>query len=179
MPLSFKYYFTLTPSFNANATLFDHDTSGQENVVRYNYDLSANLASTLYGTFPLKIGSLREIKHTVAPRVSLTWAPAFDDALRFKNVPGVSSGGSESERLNMGFTLDNTFYARVKKDDDLKKIRLFTIQSKRATISNPKTANYRILQAACLLHRFRTLNCLFPPRIRFTGSQRMNRPDST
>ncbi len=129
MPLRWKSYFTLTPNFNIDVNIYDEDTAGNAMPVLTKWDAGANLSTTMYGTFPTRIGPLQELKHIVTPGVSYSYTPAVDDAGRFPSFLG--STGGNTDRQSASFSLNNTFYARYKSKDteELKKLSLFSLKS--------------------------------------------------
>ena len=92
-------------------------------------------ASTdLYGTFPLRVGPLDGLRHTLRPSVSLSLAPGYDGGLfdYFRTVPDTltaagqpirypivagASGISDRPRRTSTFALANVFESRIAKVD--------------------------------------------------------------
>ncbi len=119
---------------------------------QFNVGVSAN--TTIYGLFPVKLGSYEGLRHTVRPRLGFSYRPDFGsdawgytrplidedgqavvDTLstgiiprRYSIVPGVQSGLQKS----LSFGLDNTFETkRVQIDstgsDQTRVLKLFTL----------------------------------------------------
>ena len=89
--------------------------------------LTASASTEVYGTFPLRIGSLDGLRHTVSPRVSFNLQPDYAAAgfvrevqvdsagstRRYSIVPGLPTTATRS----MTFDIGNTFVGRVVRTD--------------------------------------------------------------
>ncbi|MFP4460402.1 MAG: putative LPS assembly protein LptD [Candidatus Zixiibacteriota bacterium] len=120
-------YFTFTPQTSARLTAFDEDNYGEKYPVRFTYDAGAGLSTNLYGTIPFRIGALRELKHVFSPKFNYSWSPKFENLDKYPSLMG--SAGSSQERMDLRISANNNFSLRYKKDDEMKKIRLFTLSS--------------------------------------------------
>jgi len=89
--------------------------------------MSTDLATNLYGNFPIKIGRMTGLKHTLNPKLTFSWIPEYDKYGLFKSFSGIGSAGSRYERMTMGINLNNSFSLKYMKDDDEKKINLFNL----------------------------------------------------
>ena len=90
----------------------------------WNAQMGANTA--LYGTFP-GIGPVEAIRHVFRPRAQFTYSPEFTglsyvdtSGQRRNRYPGVSA----SENRSMSLSLDNTFQAKVRSGDEVKRLEL-------------------------------------------------------
>ena len=127
--------------FNSNTGKVGIDTlSGFDRFMTYN--LGASLGTTIYGTFRFgKNAKIQAIRHVMRPSVSYGYNPSFDqyydyyisDAYgnrsqytRFEG--GIYGTPSLGESQSIGFSLANTFEAKVKQKDstdaELKKVML-------------------------------------------------------
>ena len=127
--------------FNSNTGKVGIDTlSGFDRFMTYN--LGASLGTTIYGTFRFgKNAKIQAIRHVMRPSVSYGYNPSFDqyydyyisDAYgnrsqytRFEG--GIYGTPSLGESQSIGFSLANTFEAKVKQKDstdvDTKKVML-------------------------------------------------------
>ncbi len=127
--------------FNSNTGKVGIDTlSGFDRFMTYN--LGASLGTTIYGTFRFgKNAKIQAIRHVIRPSVSYGYNPSFDQYYDYyiSDAYGNSSqytrfeGGiygtpSLGESQSIGFSLANTFEAKVKQKDstdaDPKKVML-------------------------------------------------------
>ena len=116
--------------FNSNTGKVGIDTlSGFDRFMTYN--LGASLGTTIYGTFRFgKNAKIQAIRHVIRPSVSYGYNPSFDqyydyyisDAYgnrsqytRFEG--GIYGTPSLGESQSIGFSLANTFEAKVKQKD--------------------------------------------------------------
>ena len=116
--------------FNSNTGKVGIDTlSGFDHFMTYN--LGASLGTTIYGTFRFgKNAKIQAIRHVIRPSVSYGYNPSFDqyydyyisDAYgnrsqytRFEG--GIYGTPSLGESQSIGFSLANTFEAKVKQKD--------------------------------------------------------------
>ena len=89
--------------------------------------LSVSASSEFYGTFPVRVGSLDGIRHTVSPRMSLSYQPDYADfgfvrevqidsvgnTRRYAIVPGIPTTSTRT----LGFDVGNAFVARTVRVD--------------------------------------------------------------
>jgi len=156
--------FNVTPSFNlTDRTYFSKqkkswDTATQKEVTDtitgfynvYNWDLSLNMSTKLYGFWvpsrKLFGDKIQAIRHVLTPQVSLSYAPDFGDyrygyyttyqktdadgnvsLVEYSPYYGVNSPPSKGMRGSVNFDLSNNLEMKVKSDDDstgFKKISL-------------------------------------------------------
>ena len=99
------------------------------------YNLGASLGTTIYGTFRFgKNAKLQAIRHVMRPSVSYGYTPSFDqyydyyiadaygtqhEYTRFEN--GIYGTPGLNESQSIGFSLANTFEAKVKQKDSTAK----------------------------------------------------------
>lgn len=99
------------------------------------YNFSSSVGTTIYGTFNFKENSkIQTIRHVMRPSVSYTHTPSFDqyfdtytidatgrqvDFSRFDG--GIFGAPSNNMSNNMGFSISNTFEAKVTEKDSTKK----------------------------------------------------------
>lgn len=92
------------------------------------YDARIDANTTIYGTFPLRVGPLRGLRHVLRPSVGFTYAPDFysdrwgytetylnreGERERYGLVPGVPS----TERRSLSFALENVFQSKLVRED--------------------------------------------------------------
>lgn len=107
---------------------------------RHTGALSLSAQTNIYGLFPVRIGSIEAIRHTIKPSISYTYAPDFskpflgvdlgyfqqdsEDEL-FDRFSGSAIGGtSSSERQALSFGLTNLFQAKREVDGKDEKFTL-------------------------------------------------------
>ena len=129
------FFLTLTPSFTYNEDWFSRTrhTFVEDSTVQsefdpgffalrqFNFSLQSN--TTLYGTFPFRIGAFQGLRHVFQPSLSYTYHPDFGadtwgytdtytalggNAVRYARAPGVQIGEQQSLSLN----IDNTFQTK-------------------------------------------------------------------
>ncbi|NQV49688.1 MAG: hypothetical protein HQ507_04295 [Candidatus Marinimicrobia bacterium] len=100
---------------------------------RGTFSTSASLNTKLYGIFPLHIGPLQAVRHTLTPSISLSYAPDFSTDFwgyvetltdtagvehQFDRFAGSDLGAtSKSEALNLSYSLDNVFDYKLFRND--------------------------------------------------------------
>ena len=133
-----KYF---DPQVDTSGVLIDKDeVAGFRARHTASFSLSAN--TKLYGLFPVRIGSLRSIRHTVTPSIGFSFRPDYSKPLfgydfgyfkrlsdsegnevLFDHFSGTQIGAtSKSEQRNLNISLKNVFQAKVKQGDTEKKI---------------------------------------------------------
>ncbi|ERP31711.1 putative LPS assembly protein LptD [Chitinivibrio alkaliphilus] len=72
--------------------------------------------TNIYGIFPLKVGPITGIRHTITPRVGYTIVPEEINTFRY---PGILPSARATDRQqNLTFSLDNNFDARIQQNKD-------------------------------------------------------------
>ena len=125
----FKYY---DPILNENElALLDSSTGDLQThevegfIRRGTFSTSASLNTKLYGIFPLKVGPLQAIRHTLTPSISMSYTPDFSTDFwgyttsitdtsgaiqRYDRFAGSDLGATpSSEALRMSYRLNNVF----------------------------------------------------------------------
>ncbi|RZJ66260.1 MAG: LPS-assembly protein LptD [Flavobacterium sp.] len=123
---------TIERRFDANLDRADTiDVKGFDSFRTYNF--TSNIGTTIYGTFNFgENKKLQAIRHVMRPSIGYSYTPGFDryyeryalDATgttfaeysRFQN--GVFSAPGRNNANNIGLSLNNTFEAKVRNDDD-------------------------------------------------------------
>ncbi|MEM0961314.1 MAG: putative LPS assembly protein LptD [Bacteroidota bacterium] len=113
-------------TFNADSARVESRTVPGFTAVRQ-LQLSASASTEFYGTFPVRVGSLDGIRHTVSPRVSLNFEPDYADfgfvrevqadtvgtIQRYPIVPRIPTTTTRS----LSFSVNNAFVARTVRTD--------------------------------------------------------------
>lgn len=149
-PMKILKYINFTPSVNYTEIWQDKVwdqiySEGQvltiekdEFAARRTFNASLGIRTTFYGVFPLKIGSMRSVRHKVDPSVSLAFQPDFSDEFwgytatyedssgnvikydRFGN--SIYGGTPTGQRASLNFGLTNLFQAKfIENGNELKK----------------------------------------------------------
>jgi lipopolysaccharide assembly outer membrane protein LptD (OstA) len=83
------------------------------------WNAGVSISTNLYGIFPVKVGRMQGIRHTVSPTVGYTYTPKKDLDVVFMNVDGVSSPYGTKQRQVVNFGLNNLFETKFSpKDSD-------------------------------------------------------------
>ena len=101
------------------------------------WNTSVSLTTKLYGLFPISIGKLDALRHVLTPSLSFSWSPDFTDenspyiqtfadtSITHDYFYGTLAGAtpsSESKSVGIGFS--NMFQAKIKNEEDYKKVDL-------------------------------------------------------
>ncbi len=134
-----RFNLSLSPSLTYTETWTDEQTvqtfedgavtqrteSGFTAVRRFVASTSAS--TELYGTFPIRFGALEGIRHTVSPRVSMSFEPDYLDLGFVREVQVDSLGTTRRYAISptiptdptaeLGFSINNAFVARTVRTD--------------------------------------------------------------
>ena len=127
------YLKTIEKKYNALTNVVNNiDRNGFDAFRTYNF--SSSLGTTIYGTFNIsKTKKLQAIRHVMRPAVSYGYTPSFEkyydtyaadgsgrmaEYNRFEN--GIFGGPGKTNSNNLGFSLSNTFEAKVRDKDSTK-----------------------------------------------------------
>ncbi|MBN2424178.1 MAG: LPS-assembly protein LptD [Calditrichaceae bacterium] len=144
-------YINVTPSFNYREDWVSEITKGQFNpqtskveteqqkefAARRTFNFNVAAKTTLYGLFPINIGSLSVIRHKVDPSITFSAAPDFTDSYygyvytvldsagrpvkidKFSKSP--FGGTSSSDRQSMSISLGNLFQGKFLQEEGQEK----------------------------------------------------------
>ncbi len=128
------YIKTIRKTFDTNkATAVDTDVNGFD--LFRTYSMSTSLGTTVYGTFDFgKKHNIQSIRHVMRPSLSYSYTPSFakyydtydsdgsgtirKDYTRFEK--GIFGQPGKNMSNNIGFSLSNTFEAKIKDQDSTK-----------------------------------------------------------
>lgn len=86
------------------------------------FSTSAALSQTFYGLFNPSIGPLQALRHVLKPNISFNYQASRADT---GGVLGFGGDGSElKHRRTLDLRLDNTFWAKILRDEEEHKVRL-------------------------------------------------------
>ena len=86
------------------------------------FSTRASLSQTFYGLFNPSIGPLQALRHVLKPNVSFSYQASRADTGGVLGFGGDGSPLKHQRRLN--FRLDNTFWAKILRDEEEHKVRL-------------------------------------------------------
>ncbi|WP_412063288.1 putative LPS assembly protein LptD [Rubrivirga sp. IMCC45206] len=69
---------------------------------------SASASTELYGTFPIRVGALDGVRHTLTPSVSMSFEPDYEAFGYVREVQSDSLGGTERYAINPSIPIDPT-----------------------------------------------------------------------
>ncbi len=105
-------YFDFQQSFNYNEIWEDKDKNNKKIVRGYDYNLSTNLSTNIYGVFSFPKSRLKAIRHIITPKLTYTMHPDFTKNDRFYNFSSISiSKAKRSEKITLALT--NKLQAKV------------------------------------------------------------------
>jgi hypothetical protein len=158
---------------------FTHTDTVNSPKVATTYNLSASLTTMFYGNYRFKSKHVKQIRHVITPAINLTYAPDFSASKYgyYKPVTdsngviqkysifqnGILGGPPLGEQNVIGFSINNTLEAKIKKDSDsgsvMKKIVLIQALSV-ATSYNAalKVNNWSPITIAGRTQLFKLLN---------------------
>jgi lipopolysaccharide assembly outer membrane protein LptD (OstA) len=109
---------------------------------RGTFSTSVSLNTKMYGIFPVHIGALQAIRHTLTPSISLTHTPDFSTDFwgytklltdttgaeqRFDRFAGSDLGATPNkESLRMSYSLSNVFDYKLFRDEEVSKAQFLT-----------------------------------------------------
>jgi lipopolysaccharide assembly outer membrane protein LptD (OstA) len=96
---------------------------------RGTYSTRLSAGTTIFGTFPTKIGKLAGIRHVMTPNLGFVWRPEFDRKEEYRKYTG--RGGGSGKEKGMNFSLSNVVQLKTKSTAEgkemEKKLDLFTL----------------------------------------------------
>jgi lipopolysaccharide assembly outer membrane protein LptD (OstA) len=102
---------------------------GNSSARRGAYSTRLSAGTTVFGTFPAKIGSLVGIRHVMSPNLAFVWRPEFNRKEEYRNYTGRGGGGGQEKAMSFG--LSNVVQLKTKSTAEGKEIEkkfdLFTL----------------------------------------------------
>lgn len=102
--------FTVSPSIDMDAAVFDADTADNKYPTRFGYSCGLGVNTTLFRLFPVEAMGIHGIMHKVTPSAVYSWTPDFTDYGRFPSVSGIPQ---YSKQNRVSFGLNQEFEAKV------------------------------------------------------------------
>lgn len=109
--------FSVSPSIDMDAAVFDADTTGNKYPTRFGYSCGLGVNTTLFRLFPVEAIGIHGILHRVTPSAAYSWTPDFADYGRFPAVSGIPLYGKQNR---VSFGLNQEFEAKVGENNDKK-----------------------------------------------------------
>lgn len=154
-PMKIFQYFNLTPVVNyteiwqdkvKNQTYKDGAILTVENnefAARRTFNVSLGTRTTIYGIFPISLGTMRSVRHKMDPAISLSFQPDFSDSfwgyygsytdssgnvIEYDHFAGSIYGSTPTgERGSLNFSLANLFQAKFIENGNEQKKDLFKL----------------------------------------------------
>lgn len=115
-------WFNLSPSLNQSWSDQDLRESTTRSRRSDRFSTRAALSQTFYGLFNPSIGPLQALRHVLKPSISFNYQASRADT---GGVFGFGGDGSRLQhRRRLDFRLDNTFWAKILRDEEEHKVRL-------------------------------------------------------
>ena len=115
-------WFNLSPSLNQSWSDQDLRESATRSRRSDRFSTRAALSQTFYGLFNPSIGPLQALRHVLKPSISFNYQASRADT---GGVFGFGGDGSRLQhRRRLDFRLDNTFWAKILRDEEEHKVRL-------------------------------------------------------
>ena len=115
-------WLNFNPSLNQDWRDQDLRESATRGRRRDRFSTGASLSQTFYGLFNPSIGPLQALRHVLKPNVSFSYQASRADT---GGVLGFGGDGSPLQhRRTLRLRLDNTFWAKILRDEDEHKVRL-------------------------------------------------------
>ena len=115
-------WLNLSPALNQDWSDQDLRESATRSRRSDRFSTRAALSQTFYGLFNPSIGPLQALRHVLKPSVSFNYQASRADT---SGVLGFGGDGSRLQhRRRLDLRLDNTFWAKVLRDEDEHKVRL-------------------------------------------------------
>ena len=115
-------WFNLSPSLNQSWSDQDLRESATRSRRNDRFSTRAALSQTFYGLFNPSIGPLQALRHVLKPSISFNYQASRADT---GGVFGFGGDGSRLQhRRRLDFRLDNTFWAKILRDEEEHKVRL-------------------------------------------------------
>jgi hypothetical protein len=118
-PLKVLRYVQVQPTLSLRSTVFDRDTSGNDNVHRGIYSLSASMSTVIYGLSSFGLGPFERFRHTLKPEMSASYTPFVDQG----HLDTFGGFGRVGQAKRARFAVRNTFEGKT---GEGKKITLLT-----------------------------------------------------
>ncbi len=184
-------YITVNPSFSLKSDWVNRSYQGFEDssgviqkrevsgfAARTTGSFSLTVNTQIYGLFPVKIGSLRSIRHVVSPAISYSYTPDFSKPvfgrdLGYYQTIQRSDGSTEvvdrfagtmagntprGERQSMNISLNNVFQAKVLQGERERKIDLFSWRLSTSRNFTAKTFQWSQLSSSIRANIYRKMN---------------------
>ncbi|NQU27599.1 MAG: hypothetical protein HQ528_04870 [Candidatus Marinimicrobia bacterium] len=136
--------YSITGLDSATNSIIKDEVSGF--ATRTTANMRLGLGTQIYGLFPVKIGGLQFIRHTISPTVSYNYSPDFSkpvfghdfgyfqsitdtsgNQLLLDRFAGTKAGSSpKTESQSISFSMNNVFQAKLLKDEKEIKRELFS-----------------------------------------------------
>ncbi|MCE2450284.1 MAG: hypothetical protein J4F35_18515 [Candidatus Latescibacteria bacterium] len=162
-------WLNLSPALNQDWSDQDLRESATRSRRRDRFSTRAALSQTFYGLFSPSIGSLQALRHVLKPSLSFNYQASRADT---GGVFGFGGDGSPLQhRRTLNLRLDNTFWAKILRDDDEHKVRLVQLNFSTAYDFEEKETPLDDLRTTLSVEAGRYLNSRLTLRHEFYDEQ--------
>ena len=162
-------WFNLSPSLNQSWSDQDLRESATRSRRSDRFSTRAALSQTFYGLFSPSIGPLQALRHVLKPSISFNYQASRADT---GGVFGFGGDGSRLQhRRRLDFRLDNTFWAKILRDEEEHKVRLVQLNFSTAYDFEKKERQLDDLRTTLSVEAGRYLNSRLTLRHEFYDEQ--------
>jgi lipopolysaccharide assembly outer membrane protein LptD (OstA) len=123
-PQKILSYFSISPSVQAWANVYDYDAYGNRYPVRTMYSTSVALSTAIYGISKGGVWKFEKLRHVIKPSVSYNYTPEEEDPAKYYALEGMGVTGA---RKNISFSLANLFQTKMQWRGKERKMNLLNI----------------------------------------------------
>ena len=162
-------WFNLSPSLNQSWSDQDLRESATRSRRSDRFSTRAALSQTFYGLFNPSIGPLQALRHVLKPSISFNYQASRADT---GGVFGFGGDGSRLQhRRRLDLRLDNTFWAKILRDEEEHKVRLVQLNFSTAYNFEEKETPLDDLRTTLSVEAGRYLNSRLTLRHEFYDEQ--------
>ncbi len=162
-------WFNFSPALNQDWRDQDLRESATRSRRSDRFSTRAALSQTFYGLFNPSIGPLQALRHVLKPSISFNYQASRADT---GGVLGFGGDGSRLQhRRTLNLRLDNTFWAKILREEEEQKVRLVQLNFSTAYKFEQKEKRLDDLQTTLSVEAGRYLNSRLTLRHRFYDEQ--------
>ena len=162
-------WFNLSPALNQDWRDQDLRASATPSRRSDRFSTRAALSQTFYGLFNPSVGPLQALRHVLKPSISFNYQASRADT---GGVLGFGGDGSRLQhRRTLNLRLDNTFWAKILRDEEEHKVRLAQLNFSTAYKFEQKEKRLDDLRTTLSVEAGRYLNSRLTLRHRFYDEQ--------
>jgi lipopolysaccharide assembly outer membrane protein LptD (OstA) len=100
-----------------DTTYYSSDEYSKSLALNSWWKTGVNLTTKVYGLFPISIGRLKGIRHTLTPGLGYTFTPKKDLSVKFPTSIGISGPTGTKQMQTVNFSLTNVFHGKIEGKD--------------------------------------------------------------